>query len=66
MGMHARGHHKLGYQVYLDNLAVSKNDELAVLRKRVDDLMAAMLNKAESPRPKRGRPKAKQRAAAAA
>jgi hypothetical protein len=43
MRLHARNRHKLEYQAYTESLASSKTDEVADLRKRVDELVAIML-----------------------
>lgn len=43
MRLHARNRHKLEYQAYTESLAGSKTDEVADLRKRVDELVAIML-----------------------
>ena len=42
MRLHARSMHKLEYQAYIEGQQASKADEVAELRKRVDDLMGKM------------------------
>lgn len=43
MRLHARNRHRLEYQAYTESQAASKTDEVADLRKRVDELMTIML-----------------------
>ena len=43
MRLHAIKRHRLEYQAYTESLAATKTDEVADLRKRVDDLMDIML-----------------------
>ena len=57
MRMHARSRHRMQYQAHLEVQAASRTDEVADLRKRLDDMMARMSNGAsllvEAPKKKR-------------
>ena len=49
MRLHARSNHRMEYQAYVESQAASKVDEVAELRKRVDDLMVSMARGSAQP-----------------
>ena len=53
MRLHARSNHRMEYQAYTESQAASKVDEVAELRKRVDDMMASMARASAQPQPQR-------------